>query len=102
MRMIKTLCRWTLGVVLAPPFLAGILIFSVTTSPVIPMKALVYCEYGPAEIPQLKDLRVLTDLIPLGKVASVIDRVYKLRGAPAAVRYLEQGQARGKVIISIE
>ena len=37
-----------------------------------------------------------------GKLTPVIDRRYKLREVPAAIRYLEQGHARGKVIISVE
>ena len=49
-----------------------------------------------------KDLMILADLMQSGKVAPVIDRVYKLNEVPAAVRYLEQGHARGKVIVNIE
>jgi len=32
----------------------------------------------------------------------VIDRIYKLSDVPAALRYLEQGHARGKVVITVE
>jgi NADPH:quinone reductase-like Zn-dependent oxidoreductase len=37
-----------------------------------------------------------------GKVTPVIDRCYSLSEAPKAIRYLEQGHARGKVVISFE
>ena len=49
-----------------------------------------------------KDLTVLADLMQSGKVKSVIDRTYKLSEVPEAVRYLEEGHARGKVIITVE
>jgi NADPH:quinone reductase-like Zn-dependent oxidoreductase len=37
-----------------------------------------------------------------GKVTPVIDRRYKLSEVPAALRYLEEGHARGKVVITVE
>jgi NADPH:quinone reductase-like Zn-dependent oxidoreductase len=46
-----------------------------------------------------KDLRVLADLMQTGKVTPVIDRRYPLREVPAAIEYLEEGHARGKVVI---
>jgi NADPH:quinone reductase-like Zn-dependent oxidoreductase len=49
-----------------------------------------------------KDLATLAELMQAGKVRSVIDRRYTLREVPAAIRYLEQGHARGKVIITVE
>ena len=45
------------------------------------------------------DLNVLRDLMQSGKVAPVIDRTYKIRETQAAVRYLEEGHAHGKVVI---
>ena len=48
------------------------------------------------------DLNVLRDLMQAGKVTPVIDRTYKLGETADAVRYLEEGHARGKVVISIE
>jgi NADPH:quinone reductase-like Zn-dependent oxidoreductase len=48
-----------------------------------------------------KDLTALGDLIQTGKVTPVIDRLYPLRDLPAAIRYLEKGHARGKVIIMV-
>src|SRR5205809_3561368 len=49
-----------------------------------------------------KDLAVLVDLMQSGKVKPVIDRTYKLSEVPAAIAYLEQGHARGKVVITVE
>jgi len=50
-----------------------------------------------------KDLAYLADLMQSGKVTPVIDRTYKsLREIPDAIRYLEQGHARGKVVVSAE
>lgn len=43
----------------------------------------------------------LMELIEAGKVTPVIDRTYPLSEAPAAIRYLEAGHARGKVIITV-
>jgi NADPH:quinone reductase-like Zn-dependent oxidoreductase len=46
-------------------------------------------------------LLVLKELIEGGKVTPVVDRTYALSEVPAAIRYLEDGQARGKVVISV-
>jgi NADPH:quinone reductase-like Zn-dependent oxidoreductase len=54
-----------------------------------------------AELTQ-KDLTVLADLMQAGKVTPVIDRSYRLNEVPAAIRYLEEGHARGKVVITLE
>jgi NADPH:quinone reductase-like Zn-dependent oxidoreductase len=48
-----------------------------------------------------EDLVALKELIEAGKVTPVIDRTYPLREAPEAIRYLEQGHARGKVVIKV-
>jgi NADPH:quinone reductase-like Zn-dependent oxidoreductase len=47
------------------------------------------------------DLLVLKDLIEADKVSPVIDRIYTLTELPEAIRYLETGHARGKVVITI-
>ena len=47
------------------------------------------------------DLLVLTGLMESGQVMPVIDRAYPLSEAPAAIRYLQDGHARGKVVISV-
>lgn len=48
-----------------------------------------------------KDLNTIGALIAEGKVTPVIDRRYRLSEVPDAVRYLEEGHARGKVIIDV-
>ena len=42
------------------------------------------------------DLIVLTDLIEAGKITPIIDRTYPLAETPEAIRYVEQGHARGE------
>jgi NADPH:quinone reductase-like Zn-dependent oxidoreductase len=49
-----------------------------------------------------RDLTILHNLIQDGKVTPVIDRRYSLKEVPEAIRYLEAGHARGKVIITLE
>jgi NADPH:quinone reductase-like Zn-dependent oxidoreductase len=48
------------------------------------------------------DLLFLRDLLEAGKVKPVIDRRYPLSEVPEALRYLEEGHAKGKVVITIE
>jgi NADPH:quinone reductase-like Zn-dependent oxidoreductase len=48
-----------------------------------------------------EDLQVLKELIESGKVSPVIDRTYPLSETPEAIRYLEAGHARGKVVITV-
>ena len=48
-----------------------------------------------------EDLLVLKELIEAGRITPVIDRSYPLSDAPKAIRYLEQGHARGKVVITV-
>ncbi len=50
-----------------------------------------------------KDLTMLADMIQAGKLRPVIDRTYKsLTQIPEALRYLEEGHARGKVVVTID
>lgn len=51
--------------------------------------------------PNQADLLVLKDLLAAGKIVSVIDRTYPLAQTADAIRYLETGRARGKVIITV-
>jgi NADPH:quinone reductase-like Zn-dependent oxidoreductase len=51
--------------------------------------------------PTRDDLAVLRDLILAGKISPVIDRTYPLGEVPEAIRYLEQGHASGKVVITV-
>ena len=46
-------------------------------------------------------LTTLRELLESGKVTPVIDRRYKLSETPEAIRYLEEGHARGKVVITV-
>src|SRR5215203_1105402 len=48
-----------------------------------------------------EDMLVLKELIEAGKVTPIIDRIYPLSEVPEAIRYLEEGHARGKVVISV-
>jgi NADPH:quinone reductase-like Zn-dependent oxidoreductase len=48
------------------------------------------------------DLAFLTELIDGGKVRPEIDRRYSFHEIQAALRYLEEGHARGKVVASVE
>jgi NADPH:quinone reductase-like Zn-dependent oxidoreductase len=48
-----------------------------------------------------EDLITLTELIEAGKVTPVVERTYPLVDAPQAIRHLEQGKARGKLVITI-
>ena len=49
-----------------------------------------------------KDLEILKDLMATGKVAPVIDRQFSLNEAADAMRYLGEGHARGKVVVTVE
>jgi NADPH:quinone reductase-like Zn-dependent oxidoreductase len=51
--------------------------------------------------PNQDDLIVLKDLIEAGKIRPYIDRSYPLSEIPAAIRYLEERQVRGKVAIAV-
>src|SRR5216117_1962558 len=54
-----------------------------------------------AELNQ-KDLTALADLMQSGKVTPVIDKTYTLSELPQAIEYLEQGHARGKVVVKVD
>ena len=49
-----------------------------------------------------KDLESITELCVTGKVKPVIDRRYPLRDVPEALRYLGEGNAKGKIVITVE
>jgi NADPH:quinone reductase-like Zn-dependent oxidoreductase len=73
-----------------------------------PLKAMVMSPFVSQEMGMMmadmnhKDLSVLADMMQSGKIKSVIDRTYKLSEVPEAVRYVEEGHARGKVVITME
>jgi NADPH:quinone reductase-like Zn-dependent oxidoreductase len=47
------------------------------------------------------DLEVLAELILAGKVRPHIDRRYRFTEIPAAIAYVEEGHARGKVVVGV-
>ncbi len=51
--------------------------------------------------PNHRDLLVLQDLVESAKVTPVIDRTYPLPETPTALRHIETGHARGKVVITL-
>jgi NADPH:quinone reductase-like Zn-dependent oxidoreductase len=51
--------------------------------------------------PSSKDLLGMKELLEAGKVVPVIDRCFPLEETAEAIRYLEEGHARGKVIITV-
>ncbi len=81
------------------------------------MKAIRRDRYGPPDVLELGDIdkpvanddavlvRVraasLNRLIEAAKVSPVIDRRYPLADVPEALRYLQAGHARGKVVITV-
>lgn len=56
---------------------------------------------APEMAPNQADLRALTELIGSGKLTPVIDRTYPLSEAPQAIRHLQEGHARGKIVIRV-
>ena len=52
-------------------------------------------------VPSKKDtMPVLKELLEAGKLTPIVDRVYPLSEVPEAIRYLQKGDARGKIIIT--
>jgi NADPH:quinone reductase-like Zn-dependent oxidoreductase len=48
-----------------------------------------------------EDMDFLAELFEAGKVVPVIDRRYPLSEVPEALRYLEEGQVLGKIVVSV-
>jgi len=75
---------------------------------VAPIKALILSPFVSQKLVPIlaelnkDDLTVLRDLMQAGKLTPVIDRRYRLNEVPAAIRYVEEGHARGKVVIGLE
>jgi len=73
-----------------------------------PIKALLLSPFVGQEfvliLAQLRqeDLAILADLMQAGTVTPVIDRSYRLSEVPAAIRYSEEGHARGKIVVDLE
>ena len=55
----------------------------------------------PPKPPNKTDLVFIKDLLEAGKLTPTIDRRYSLSELPEALRYLEKGHARGKVVITV-
>jgi NADPH:quinone reductase-like Zn-dependent oxidoreductase len=55
---------------------------------------------GTAEVKK-PDLLLIKQLLETGKIVPVIDRTYPLHETAKAIAYLEQGHARGKVMVSV-
>lgn len=54
-------------------------------------------------VPQNRqDLIAVTELCEAGKIVPVIDKRYPLREVPEALRYVGEGRAKGKVVITVE
>jgi NADPH:quinone reductase-like Zn-dependent oxidoreductase len=51
--------------------------------------------------PKQEDLLFLKELLKTEKIVSIIDKCYPLAETAEAIRYLETGHARGKVIITV-
>jgi NADPH:quinone reductase-like Zn-dependent oxidoreductase len=49
-----------------------------------------------------EDLDILADLVKDGTVTPIVDRTYPLRETADAVRHVESGHARGKVLITVK
>ena len=79
--------RWT-GV--------GRQIRAVALSPLVPQRLAMFVNRERHD-----DLDAVRQLIENGQVTPIVDRTYPLAEAPDALRYLEAGQARGKIAISI-
>ncbi|CAN5597664.1 NAD(P)-dependent alcohol dehydrogenase [soil metagenome] len=73
-----------------------------------PIKAMILSPFVSQEMSMFmadmnpKDLAALADLIQAGKVTPVIDRTYPLSETADAIRYIEKGHARGKVIVALK
>src|SRR5438270_1350481 len=74
-----------------------------------PLKAMVLSPFISQQMgmmmaqPSTQDLTLLAEMVQSGKLKTVIDRTYKsLSEVPDAIRYLEEGHARGKVIVTVD
>ncbi|HET6629279.1 MAG TPA: NAD(P)-dependent alcohol dehydrogenase [Woeseiaceae bacterium] len=71
-----------------------------------PVKGMIYSAFVSQEFapfltsPNQADLALLGELMAAGTVTPVIDRRYALSEVPDAIRYMEKGHARGKVVIT--
>jgi NADPH:quinone reductase-like Zn-dependent oxidoreductase len=54
-----------------------------------------------AKPPDRGDLAFIKEFLEAGRVTPVIDRQYTLSEVPQALRYLKEGHARGKIVITM-
>jgi len=73
------------------------LIGALVLSPFVSQKLITFIARSNEE-----DLTIVGELMATGKVTPIIDRRYSLSEVPEALRYLEEGHARGKVAITLE
>lgn len=57
---------------------------------------------GVSSKPDKNDLATIKELLEAGKLVPVIDRRYPLSEVPEAIRYVEEGHAKAKVVITVE
>ena len=82
---------WMIGLILVRPITA------LAVSPFVSQKfTSVHAK------PNKGDLTIIGELMAAGRVTPVIDRRYTLVEVPEAIRYLEEGHARGKVVINLQ
>jgi len=74
----------------------GQILRALVMSPFVSQKLLTFTAHVTRE-----DLADLKELAEGGKVTPVIDRTYPLSESPDAIRYLETGHVRGKVVITV-
>jgi NADPH:quinone reductase-like Zn-dependent oxidoreductase len=73
----------------------------------LPLKAVIVSRFVDQQLgvfvakPGREDLLVLTELVDEGKLAPVVERIYALDEAPEAIRHVETGHARGKVVVRV-
>ena len=72
-------------------------LYAIARSRLIPQKFITYI----ASFNQ-KDMMTLAELMQSGKIKPVIDRTYKLSEVSTALSYLQEGHARGKVVLTVE
>ena len=82
--------RWMIGL-----FVRAVAVFLL--SPFVSQKFVSFMAKSNSE-----DLTAVAELMAAGKLTPVIDRRYGLGDVPEAVRYLETGHARGKVVITLQ
>jgi len=74
----------------------------------LPLKALIYSKFVTQKMGMMMadlkqtDLQYFADQMQSGKIKAVIDRTYKLDEIQKAVAYVEEGHARGKVIVLVD